>query len=34
MKKSLKELEQLAEQIGLFVRGDQKKYDSIKGERI
>ena len=29
-----KDLEQLAEQIGLFVRGDQKKYDSIKGERI
>ena len=29
-----KDLEQLAEQIGLLVRGDQKKYDSIKGERI
>ena len=29
-----KDLGQLAEQIGLFVRGDQKKYDSIKGERI
>ena len=29
-----KDLELLAEQIELSVRGDQKKYDSINGERI
>ena len=29
-----KDLELLAEQIQLSVRGDQKKYDSINGERI
>ncbi|MAI92707.1 MAG: hypothetical protein CMC20_03030 [Flavobacteriaceae bacterium] len=29
-----KDLELLAEQIELSTRGDQKKYDSIKGERI
>ena len=29
-----RDLELLAEQIGFSVRGDQKKYDSINGERI
>ena len=29
-----KDLELLAEQIKLSVKGDQKKYDSINGERI